>query len=154
MLLVSAITAAAVAYLAFQGAMSMGIAVPIIVTAVSVGAAAISGLISSSMEGFATGGFTPETSGSLFMAGENGRPELMGTVRGKNAVANVNSIETAMENASYKGMIMALNQNNKNKSNDNRDIILQIDGKELARANVSNNADALSRNYRVEFKPR
>lgn len=156
-ILTTAFFGLAIAIGVFHSAWSLGLAV----AGMSAGIVAVMAMVNSAkkdastpVKTYATGGFTPETSGSLFMAGENGRPELMGTVRGKNAVANVNSIETAMENASYKGMIMALNQNNKNKSNDNRDIILQIDGKELARANVSNNADALSRNYRVEFKPR
>lgn len=106
-----------------------------------------------SIGGYATGGFTPETTGSLFMAGENGRPELMGTVKGKNAVANVNSIESAMEAASYRGMVSAITESNRG-NNSTTPIILAIDGKELARANVRNTANALSRNYKVELNPR
>ena len=149
---------------AFHSAWSLGLAVAGIVA----GVMAVVGVIANAGKtaedyaknssrfagGFATGGFTPETTGSLFMAGENGRPELMGTVKGKNAVANVDSIETAMEQASYRGMAMAISQNNKMAQGDNKNIILQIDGKELARANVKNTANALSRNYRVELNPR
>ena len=154
-LLVSVLALGTVAWLAYHGAMTAGVAVPLILTAVSFGVASIYGLFSSAKElqGYATGGFTPETKGSLFMAGENGRPELMGTVKGKNAVANVNSIETAMEQASYRGMISAMSENSRN-NNDNRDIVLVIDGKELARANVKNTASALNRNYKVELNPR
>lgn len=153
--LVAALTAGAIAWLAYHGAMSWGTAIPVIVTAVSFGASGLYGIISAYTEGFATGGFTPMTSGSLFMAGENGRPELMGTVRGKNAVANVNSIEDAMEKASYRGMVSAIAQANRDSSNtNNTPIILQLDGREIARANVRNTANALSRNYRIELNPR
>lgn len=154
-LITSALFALWIAILAIQTTLSWGTALPLIVGSIAVGVASIKGLISGASEisGYATGGFTPETTGSLFMAGENGRPELMGTVKGKNAVANVNSIETAMEQASYRGMISAMSENSRN-NNDNRDIVLVIDGKELARANVKNTASALNRNYKVELNPR
>lgn len=153
--LIAVLTAAAVAWAAYHTSMTLGVAAPLILTAVAFGAAGLYGIISSYTEGFATGGFTPKTSGSLFMAGENGKPELMGDIGGKNAVANVNSIEESMERASYRGMIMAISQSNANNSQQsNQDIVLQIDGKELARANVKNTANALSRNYKVELNPR
>lgn len=147
--LASAIAILFASILAVKGALTWGVAVPIITTAVGVGIASVITMIKG-IKGFATGGFTPETTGSLFMAGENGKPELMGTVGGKNAVANVDSIETAMENASYRGMVKALNSNNSN----NRDIVLQINSKELARATVGDNASALSSKYRIDFKTR
>ena len=149
----SAILAVAFAVSAFRTAQTFGTgAVPII--AGILGLIGAFTMIYSQISGFATGGFTPKTSGSLFMAGENGRPELMGTVGGKNAVANVNSIETAMEQASFRGMTMAINQANQSNSNENQDIVLQLDGREIARANVKNTANALSRNYRIELNPR
>ena len=51
-------------------------------------------------------------------------------------------------------MTMAINQANQSNSNDNQDIVLQLDGREIARANVKNTANALSRNYRIELNPR
>lgn len=102
---------------------------------------------------FATGGFTPEVTGTLFQVGENGRPELMGSVRGKNAVANVQSIEGAMENAAYRGMTRALSTIGATQGSQ-RDIVLNIDGKELTRATVKNMANELSKNYRVNFVTR
>jgi len=105
------------------------------------------------ISGFATGGFTPEVTGSLFQAGEGGKPELMGSVRGKNAVANVQSIEGAMENAAYRGMTRALSSIGTAQGSQ-KDIILNIDGKELTRATVKNMASELSKNYRVNFATR
>lgn len=151
--LVTAIGALVVAIIALRTVSSMGVLLPILLTSLGAGIAGGIALIQG-ITNYATGGFTPKTSGSLFMAGENGRPELMGTVGGKNAVANVNSIETAMEQASFRGMTMAINQANQSNSNDNQDIVLQLDGREIARANVKNTANALSRNYRIELNPR
>lgn len=153
--LVGAITALAIAVLAVQGALTLGIAIPIILTAVAVGTAGIMTAINGAKEvqGFATGGFTPEVTGSLFQAGENGRPELMGSVRGKNAVANVQSIESAMENAAYRGMTKALSTVGSAQGSQ-KDIVLNIDGKELTRATVKNMANELSKNYRVSFATR
>ena len=157
-ILATAFFGLALAVGAFHSAWSLGTAVVGMVA----GMALVTGIIAQAKHSasqpvtFATGGFTPLTSGSLFMAGENGRPELMGTVRGKNAVANVNSIEDAMEQASYRGMVSAIAQANRDSSSntDNTPIILQLDGREIARANVRNTANALSRNYRIELNPR
>lgn len=118
--------------------------------AVAGGKAVVDGI---SMPSYATGGFTPEITGSLFQAGENGRPELMGSVRGKNAVANVQSIESAMENAAYRGMTKALSTVGSTQGSQ-KDIVLNIDGKELTRATVKNMANELSKNYRVNFATR
>lgn len=154
--LAGAIAALAVAVLAVQGALTLGIAIPIIVTAVSVGTAGIMTAINGAKEiqGFATGGFTPEVTGTLFQVGENGRPELMGSVRGKNAVANVQSIEKAMENAAYRGMVRALSSTSSAQQGSQKDIVLNIDGKEFARATVKNMASELNRNYRVNLATR
>lgn len=153
--LVGAVASLVVAFLALQGTLTMGLAIPIILTAVSVGAAGIMTAINGAKEvqGFATGGFTPEVTGSLFQAGEGGRPELMGSVRGKNAVANVQSIESAMENAAYRGMTKALSTVGSTQGSQ-KDIVLNIDGKELTRATVKNMANELSKNYRVNFATR
>lgn len=103
--------------------------------------------------GYDTGGFTPEVTGSLFQAGEGGKAELMGSVGGKNSVANVDSIETAMENASYRGMVKAISTASSTSSSQ-KEIVLNIDGKELTRATIKDTANLLSKNYRVQVSPR
>ena len=157
-MLIGVIAAATIAWAAHNTVISWGTALPLILASAGAAVAGFKNMFQGiqGVAGFATGGFTPLTSGSLFMAGENGRPELMGTVRGKNAVANVNSIEDAMEQASYRGMVSAIAQANRDSSSntDNTPIILQLDGREIARANVRNTANALSRNYRIELNPR
>lgn len=96
---------------------------------------------------FATGGF-PED--GLFFANSG---ELVGGFsNGKTAVANneqiTKGIAMAVEPAVYRAVKSAM------ASGGSGDIVLNLDGKELARANVSNNARALSSNYRIELQPR
>lgn len=55
---------------------------------------------------FANGGFA--TKGQVFIANEAG-PELVGNIGGKNAIANNDMIVTAIENASYRGIVKGLN---------------------------------------------
>lgn len=58
------------------------------------------------LSGFATGGFP--TSGELFMARENGTPELVGQMNGRTAVANNDQITEGIRQATYQGMMSAL----------------------------------------------
>lgn len=58
------------------------------------------------LSGFATGGFP--TSGELFMARENGQPELVGQMNGRTAVANNDQITEGIRQATYQGMMSAL----------------------------------------------
>lgn len=96
---------------------------------------------------FATGGF-PED--GLFFA--NSGEMVGGFTNGKTAVANneqiTKGIAMAVEPAVYRAVKSAM------ASGGSGDIVLKLDGKELARANVSNNARALSSNYRIELQPR
>ena len=96
---------------------------------------------------YATGGF-PED--GLFFANSG---ELVGQFsNGKTAVANndqiTKGIAMAVEPAVYRAVKSAMATGN------GGDIVLKLDGKELARANVGNNARALSSNYRIELQPR
>lgn len=76
---------------------------------------------------YANGGF-PDT-GSMFIANERG-PELVGNIGGRTAVANNDMIVKAIENASFRGMTMALASNG---------------GNNVARIKIDANADDLSR---------
>lgn len=96
---------------------------------------------------YATGGF-PED--GLFFANSG---EMVGQFsNGKTAVANnsqiTEGIAMAVEPAVYRAVKSAMATGNSG------DIVLKLDGKELARANVGNNARALSSNYRIELQPR
>lgn len=100
-----------------------------------------------SVRGYATGGF-PED--GLFFANSG---ELVGQFsNGRTAVANNDQITTgiamAVEPAVYRAVKSAMAAGNSG------DIVLQLDGRELARANVGNNARALSSNYRIDLQPR
>ncbi len=57
---------------------------------------------------YATGGF-PNV-GQMFIARENGIPELVGSMGGKNAVANNMQIEAGIEAAAYNGFIRAIRE--------------------------------------------
>jgi len=64
---------------------------------------------------YASGGF-PNV-GQMFIARENG-PELVGTMGGKNVVANNQQIESGIAKASYSGMKQALKETNANQGGD------------------------------------
>lgn len=83
---------------------------------------------------FASGGFP--VPGELFIAREAG-PELVGTMGGRTAVANNDQIETGLEEAAYRGFMRAFSQSNSGNSG-NREIVLQVDGRELGRASIKN----------------
>jgi len=84
--------------------------------------------------GYATGGF-PNT-GELFMARENGIPEMVGRIGNRTAVANndqiTEGIAIAVENAMMNVLVPVLTRLNGN--NNSGDIAINIDGKEVFRA--------------------
>lgn len=69
---------------------------------------------------------------------------------GTSVVANNQHIEQGIENASYRGYMRAI----RDSAGSGRDIILKVDSKELARATVNANANALTTNYKLELQPR
>ena len=77
---------------------------------------------------YANGGF-PDT-GSMFIANERG-PELVGNIGGRTAVANNDMIVQAIENASYRGMTMALAQGG---GNNGVSIKIDANSNDLSRA--------------------
>lgn len=70
------------------------------------------------MQTFASGGFP--TTGELFIARENGIPEMVGQIGGQNAVANNDQIVTAIEQGVYRAM-----------SQSGQNINVNVDGKSL-----------------------
>lgn len=84
------------------------------------------------LQQYATGGF-PNT-GEMFMARENGIPELVGRVGNNTAVANNSQIEAGIEEAAYRGYIRAITENRGSNNSDTGDIVVTIDGKEVFRA--------------------
>ena len=140
--LIAVLGAAAVAWMAFHGAMSAGIAVPFILGAVGVGAAGIKAIIDGATQ-FKTGGLVED---GLF---QMSRGELVGEFDdGTTIVANNQQIIEGIKQGVYTAVRSAMG------SGASGDIVLKIDSKEIARATVGATANALSKNYRVDFQPR
>lgn len=98
-LAVGAFTALAAAVLAYQGALTAGIAVPIITAAVGVGIAGIKGLIDSAKE-HADGGFQ---TGGLFYAGEKGA-EWVGRQGSTSTIVNDTQMSDIMSESVAQGV--------------------------------------------------
>lgn len=82
---------------------------------------------------FATGGF-PE-SGQLFVARENGIPEMVGSMGGRTAVANNNQISQGIADAVYPAVYKAITDAARGKGNAQAsDVVVQIEAKEVFRA--------------------
>ena len=97
MALVGAVTALTVVFLALYGTISMGTALPIIMTGVGLAVAGMKSILEPEM--YATGASNID-SGTLFVAGEMGRTEAVYTgSNGKTNVANVKQMEQAYYNA-------------------------------------------------------
>ena len=148
--LTTAIWAVTVAHASWMAAATMGLAAVAIVGTIGMVSSYINSQKQSSMAEipkYATGGF-PED--GLFFANSG---EMVGQFsNGKTAVANndqiTKGIAMAVEPAVYRAVKSAMATGNSG------DIVLKLDGKELARANVGNNARALSSSYRIDLKPR
>lgn len=97
-IIVSALAAVTVAWMAYHGTMTLGTAVPIIAAAVGAGVAAIKALIPK-VEACAVGASDID-SGTLFVAGEMGKTEAVYTgSNGKTNVANIQQMKTAYSQA-------------------------------------------------------
>lgn len=104
-LIVAALTAVTIAAIAAQGALTLGVAIPIIAASVGVGIASIKGLISANTPAYATGGF-PED--GMFYANSG---ELVGGFsNGRTAVANNEQIITGIKQGVYEAVIAANSQ--------------------------------------------
>lgn len=94
----------------------------------------------------ANGGMFEGTGTIYHQAGESGA-EIVATGTRGTGVANVIQIEEAFYNALYKYNAAKQNQND-------GDVVITIDGKELARQQVKNTADALRQTYNLKLDPR
>lgn len=74
----------------------------------------------------AEGGFL--SSGEIYVARENGLPEMVGTIGGKPAVASNDQITTAIAEAVYGAIVSAMPQ-----GGNNTPIVINLDGREIAR---------------------
>lgn len=138
--------AAAAAVGALQSAWSLGIAAAAIVA----GVVAIEASISSAqkrakkeaklegIKGYAVGGYP--ASGEMFIARENGIPEMVGSIGGRTAVANNDQIVEAVSVGVYNAVVDAMSRSGGNK----QPTIVQINGREVFRA-VQDESTAYSR---------
>ena len=85
--------------------------------------------------GFASGGFPK--SGQMFMARENGTPEMVGTIGGRTAVANNDQITSAIANAVYNAIVSAGGITGNRGANTTANINLDVDGETIARVNYN-----------------
>jgi hypothetical protein len=79
-------------------------------------------------KGFANGGYP--TSGEMFIARENGIPEMVGSIGGRTAVANNDQIVEAVSVGVYNAVVDAMSRSGGNK----QPTIVQINGREVFRA--------------------
>ena len=135
--------AAAAAVGALQSAWSLGVAA----AAIAVGVGAIALAISSAqkdakkaakiegIKGYDTGGYP--ASGEVFIARENGIPEMVGSIGGRTAVANNDQIVQAVSLGVYNAVVDAMGKT----SGGSQPITVQIDGREVFTAvrNQNNN---------------
>ena len=138
--------AAAAAVGALQSAWSLGVAA----AAIAIGVGAIALAISSAqknakkaakiegIKGYATGGYP--TSGEVFIARENGIPEMVGSIGGRTAVANNDQIVDAVSIGVYNAVVDAMSRSGGNK----QPTIVQINGREVFRA-VQDESSAYTR---------
>ena len=112
--LTSVLIGAAGAWLALNGVISMGTAIPVIIGSIAVGIASMKSLLDGLKEvkAYANGGLVSR--GQLFIANEKGA-ELVGNFGNSTGVANNDMIVKAIENASYRGFVRAMGtQDNSN----------------------------------------
>ena len=135
--------AAAAAVGALQSAWSLGVAA----AAIAVGVGAIALAISSAqkdakkaakiegIKGYDTGGYP--ASGEVFIARENGIPEMVGSIGGRTAVANNDQIVQAVSLGVYNAVVDAMGKT----SGGSQPITVEIDGREVFTAvrNQNNN---------------
>lgn len=103
-LLISVLVAATAAWMAYQGTMTMGVAVPIILGAVGAGVAGIKAIVDSAKQ-YKTGGLVED---GLFQMSKG---ELFGTFEdGSTVVANNMQIVDGIKQGVYSAVVSAMNQ--------------------------------------------
>lgn len=142
--IIAVLVAATAAWMAYHGTMTMGVAVPVILAAVGAGVAGIKA-ICDGIQAYANGGYPDK--GSIFLANENG-PELIANIGGgQAAVYNMPELTNAVYEGTLKTMGAVLPMI---KGND-KQIVLNIDGKQFARMIVSDIVGEIKRqNLKLE----
>lgn len=146
--LTTAIFGLALAFGAFHSAWSIGLATAgivagVVATSVAIGTAKSEASKSVSIPAHKTGGLVED---GLF---QMSRGELIGEFDdGTTVVANNQQIIEGIKQGVYTAVRSAMG------SGASGDIVLKVDSKEIARATVGATANALSKNYRVDFQPR
>lgn len=128
--MVAVLAIATAAWMAYHGTMTMGVAIPVILAAVGAGVAGIKAVFDG-INAYAGGGYPDK--GSLFIANENG-PELIANVGGgQSGVMNL----PEFENACYRGTLRAINDSQPLMKGSDKEISLNIGGKQFARLIVN-----------------
>lgn len=142
--IIAALAAVFVGLAVAKAAAAAGIGAPVMagITAAALTAAIVIAAGTALAVGtYAEGGF-PEH-GQLFIANEAGA-ELVGNIGGNTAVANNDMIVQAIENAAYRGFIRAIDDT-QTASSHSGSVVLNINGKEFARATATDMANEFSR---------
>lgn len=145
--------------IATLSAVFVGLAVAKAAAAAGIGAPVMAGITAAALtaaivlaagtaiavKSYATGGLPDK--GQLFIANENGNPELVGNIGGNTSVANNDMIVQAIENAAYRGFIRAIDTTGAGRSGsgNGQPIVLNVNGRELARAVAPDMADEFNR---------
>ena len=90
----------------------------------------VSGGSGSKIRGYASGGYP--SSGELFVARENGLPELVGAIGNRTAVANNDQIVAGIRQGVYEAVTAAMSQ--QGNKNGGGTAVLNVNGREFARA--------------------
>lgn len=143
----SAIVALTVAAFAMHTALSMGVAAPIILTSIGAGIAGLRALLKDT-DGFANGGYT---NANIIKTNENGLNEWIGRQGNSKVIVNDKQMDEIMMEAVEKGTYNAMYR--AKSVGGNQDLVLTLDGRELARGSLSHIVNALNSNYNVNIRP-
>lgn len=145
--IIAALSAVFVGLAVAKAAAAAGIAAPVMagITAAALTAGIVLAAGTAMAVGkYEEGGIPPK--GQIFIANENGKPELVGNIGGNNAVANNDMIVAAIENAAFRGFLRAIDTAGEGSSSaSNKEIVLVVSGKELARATAVDMANEFGR---------
>lgn len=83
------------------------------------------------VKGYADGGYVSK--GELFIARESGA-EMVGSINGKTGVANNDQIVEGIRQGVFEAVVSAMSSSGNNNSSGNKTAVLQVNGKEFARA--------------------
>lgn len=145
--LISSVVGLTTALLAMQGTLTLGVAIPVILTSVGAGIAGMRALLKD-VDGFANGGYT---NANIIKTNENGLHEWIGSQGNSKVIVNDKQMDEIMMEAVEKGTYNAMYR--AKSVGGNQDLVLTLDGRELARGSLSHIVNALNSNYNVNIRP-